>query len=110
MLNVYLSTKSIFDSNLSVNTDVIHTVGPRGENPDSLKSCYENCLSLMAENGLRTIVSKLLGVCVYFFVRTVSLYLVNKSSLVYIVCNVAWPMGLENEGYNLDQFFLPFAL
>ena len=45
---------------VSFSTDVIHTVGPRGENPDLLMSCYANCLELMAENGLRTIVRNIL--------------------------------------------------
>jgi len=49
---------------------VIHTVGPRGENPDSLKSCYENCLSLMAENGLRTIAFPCISTGVYGYPNT----------------------------------------
>ncbi|KAK9766750.1 O-acetyl-ADP-ribose deacetylase macrod2 [Basidiobolus ranarum] len=34
---------------------VIHTVGPRGENPSLLGSCYYNALELAKENNLRSI-------------------------------------------------------
>ena len=37
--------------------NIIHTVGPRGEKPQLLQSCYETCLKLMLENGLKSIVS-----------------------------------------------------
>ncbi|KAG1666868.1 O-acetyl-ADP-ribose deacetylase MACROD2 [Nymphon striatum] len=36
---------------------IIHTVGPRGEDKDLLRSCYERCLSIKEENNLRNIVS-----------------------------------------------------
>jgi O-acetyl-ADP-ribose deacetylase (regulator of RNase III) len=36
--------------------DIVHTVGPVGEKPELLKSCYETSLKLMADNNLRTIV------------------------------------------------------
>ena len=36
---------------------VIATAGPMGEHPDELQSCYENCLKVMKENNLRSIVS-----------------------------------------------------
>lgn len=34
---------------------VIHTVGPRGEKTDLLRSCYETCLDLLSQNNLRSI-------------------------------------------------------
>ncbi|CAE1257367.1 MACROD [Acanthosepion pharaonis] len=34
---------------------VIHTVGPRGEDPDKLRSCYENSLKYLLENELKSI-------------------------------------------------------
>lgn len=34
---------------------VLHTVGPRGEKPHLLKSCYETCLDLVEENGIRSV-------------------------------------------------------
>jgi len=49
---------------------VIHTVGPRGENPDLLKNCYVNCLGLMAENGLRTIAFPCISTGIYGYPST----------------------------------------
>lgn len=37
--------------------DVIHTVGPIGENKEALQTAYGNCLDLAVEKKLRTIVS-----------------------------------------------------
>lgn len=34
---------------------IIHTVGPRGEYKDVLKSCYNTCLDIMRKENLRTI-------------------------------------------------------
>lgn len=34
---------------------VIHTVGPRGEKPELLRSCYLSCLNLARENSVKTI-------------------------------------------------------
>jgi len=34
----------------------LHTVGPQGEYPDKLKSCYESCLQIMREKNLKTLV------------------------------------------------------
>jgi O-acetyl-ADP-ribose deacetylase (regulator of RNase III) len=36
--------------------DVIHTVGPQGEKPDKLESCYKKSLELLTANKLRTVV------------------------------------------------------
>lgn len=38
---------------------VIHTVGPRGEKPDLLQSCYSKCLNILVNHGLRSVVSLL---------------------------------------------------
>ena len=37
-------------------TDVLHTVGPIGENSKALKSCYSTCLEVAAKYNLKTIV------------------------------------------------------
>jgi len=42
---------------LCIFLDVIHTVGPKGEKPDLLKTAYSNCLDLAVEKKLKTIVS-----------------------------------------------------
>ena len=36
---------------------MIHTVGPIGEKPKDLESCYKSCLKLMADHNLSTVVS-----------------------------------------------------
>ena len=38
-------------------SDVVSTVGPRGQNPEVLQSAYRSCLEKMLELELKTIVS-----------------------------------------------------
>ena len=40
-------------------TDVIHTVGPIGEKKDKLTDCYWNCLKLVKEYDIKTVVRNL---------------------------------------------------
>lgn len=44
---------------------VIHTVGPIGEKPEFLKSCYQKCLDLARENKCRTIAFPCISTGVY---------------------------------------------
>ncbi|XP_069116542.1 ADP-ribose glycohydrolase MACROD2-like [Argopecten irradians] len=44
---------------------VIHTVGPIGENPEALKSCYVTCLNLMVDNKLRSIAFPCISTGIY---------------------------------------------
>jgi len=44
---------------------VIHTVGPQGEHSEELRSCYENSLNLMVENGLRSIAFPCIATGIY---------------------------------------------
>ncbi|VVC44785.1 Hypothetical protein CINCED_3A006247 [Cinara cedri] len=44
---------------------VIHTVGPRGEQPDILQTAYESCLDLAVEKKLRTIAFPCISTGVY---------------------------------------------
>ncbi|KAJ3331861.1 O-acetyl-ADP-ribose deacetylase macrod1 [Blyttiomyces sp. JEL0837] len=44
---------------------VIHTVGPIGEDPANLASCYQRSLDLMKENGLRSIAFPCISTGVY---------------------------------------------
>ena len=46
-------------------TDVIHTVGPRGEKPDLLRSCYSASLDLMSKNKLRSIAFPCISTGIY---------------------------------------------
>ena len=52
--------------------DVIHTVGPRGEKPELLRSCYHNCLEKMLKLQQKTIVRVLLHL------HTLWCYIYNK--------------------------------
>ncbi|XP_047096822.1 ADP-ribose glycohydrolase MACROD2-like isoform X1 [Schistocerca piceifrons] len=45
--------------------NVIHTVGPRGENPGLLKSCYDTCLNILVNNNLRTVAFPCISTGVY---------------------------------------------
>ena len=38
-------------------SDIISTVGPQGEHPDTLRAAYTNCLNKMKDAGLKSIVS-----------------------------------------------------
>lgn len=44
---------------------VIHTVGPQGEKPKDLQSCYESCLALMKENNLKSIAFPCISTGIY---------------------------------------------
>lgn len=44
---------------------VIHTVGPRGEKPELLKSCYLSSLNLLKQHGLRSIAFPCISTGVY---------------------------------------------
>ncbi|ODM96835.1 O-acetyl-ADP-ribose deacetylase MACROD2 [Orchesella cincta] len=48
---------------------VVHTVGPQGEKPDVLRSCYVNSLHLMLQNELRTIAFPCIATGVYGYPR-----------------------------------------
>ena len=37
-------------------TDVLHTVGPIGQDSHSLQSCYFTCMELAAQQGVKTVV------------------------------------------------------
>lgn len=44
---------------------IIHTVGPRGKNPEVLKSSYNKCFQLMRENSLKSIAFPCISTGVY---------------------------------------------
>jgi len=48
---------------------VIHTVGPQGEKPEALRSCYVNSLQLMLENNLRSIAFPCIATGIYGYPR-----------------------------------------
>ena len=54
-LNVGKTLKTFLNLRFFV-PDIISTVGPRGENAETLQLAYTNCLNMLLKNGLRTIV------------------------------------------------------
>lgn len=44
---------------------IIHAVGPMGEDPDLLSSCYKNSLDLLKENDLTTIAFPCISTGIY---------------------------------------------
>lgn len=49
---------------------VIHTVGPIGEQPPALKSCYLRCLEVMVENKLKSIAFPCISTGIYGYPST----------------------------------------
>lgn len=44
---------------------VIHTVGPQGEKPGLLQSCYQTCLNIVVNNNLRTVAFPCISTGIY---------------------------------------------
>lgn len=44
---------------------MIHTVGPMGEKPDLLSSCYKNSLNVLLENGLKSVAFPCISTGIY---------------------------------------------
>ncbi|KAJ8960029.1 hypothetical protein NQ318_009466 [Aromia moschata] len=61
---------------------VIHTVGPKGEKPVDLKSCYLNCLKIMLDKNLRSIAFPCIATGIYGYPNEnaahIAAYLVRK--------------------------------
>lgn len=73
--------------------DVIHTVGPIGEDTELLTRCYERCLTLAKENNARTVAFPCISTGVYGYpnenaahvaIRTVRKFLEENESSVSI--------------------------
>ena len=54
---VYFVYLLYYNFNQLITTDIIHTVGPIGENKEKLLSCYQSSLNLMLEHHRKSIVS-----------------------------------------------------
>lgn len=46
-------------------THIIHTVGPRGERPAVLASCYRRCLQIASANGIRSLAFPCIATGIY---------------------------------------------
>lgn len=44
---------------------MIHTVGPRGEKPDTLRNCYKTSLAIMKDKQLKTIAFPCIATGIY---------------------------------------------
>ncbi|CAG0902149.1 unnamed protein product, partial [Darwinula stevensoni] len=65
MENATLGGCDTGDAKISGGYHVISTVGPIGEKPKLLRSCYEKSLSILVENGLRTIAFPCISTGIY---------------------------------------------
>lgn len=80
---------------------VIHTVGPRGEKPDMLESCYRKCLEIAVNQNIRTIAFPCISTGIYG-------YPADAAALVALGSVKSF---LEKESSNIDRvifcLFLP---
>ena len=58
---------------------IIHTVGPIGENPELLASCYRNSLDLMKSQGFRKIAFPCISTGVYGYPNESAAHVVLKT-------------------------------
>ncbi|XP_033734812.1 ADP-ribose glycohydrolase MACROD2-like [Pecten maximus] len=74
---------------------VIHTVGPIGENPEALRSCYTTCLDLMVDNKLRSIAFPCISTGIYGYPS-------NKAADVVLSTMREWLEDSDN-GDKVDR-------
>ncbi|KFM61100.1 MACRO domain-containing protein 2, partial [Stegodyphus mimosarum] len=94
---------------------VIHTVGPVGEKPDLLKNCYFNSLSLVKENGLRSVAFPCISTGVYGYpnenaahvaLKTVREFLEkNESSFDRVIFCLFLPVDVKIYESLTQQYF-----
>ncbi|MCL4135593.1 UNVERIFIED_CONTAM: hypothetical protein GTU68_016795 [Idotea baltica] len=66
---------------------VIHTVGPVGENPFLLQSCYSNSLKLAVANGVRTIAFPCVSTGVYGYPNVSAAHVVLQTVRTFLESN-----------------------
>lgn len=94
---------------------VIHTVGPVGEKPDLLASCYNTSLDLARKNGLKTIAFPCISTGVYGYpnenaahvvLKTVREWLENNGSDVQrVIFCLFLPVDVDIYEKLLQQYF-----
>ncbi|GLG96656.1 Ganglioside induced differentiation associated protein [Gryllus bimaculatus] len=89
---------------------VIHTVGPQGEKPDLLKSCYNSSLQLLRNKKLRTVAFPCISTGVYAKFRAGQKISVKSQSIDVANTGVGWqsllmlPSTMELQSkYNVSQ-------
>ncbi|KRZ12904.1 U4/U6 small nuclear ribonucleoprotein Prp3 [Trichinella zimbabwensis] len=68
---------------------VIHTVGPTDGNPETLKSCYENCFDICSKKGLNSIAFPCVGTGIYGFPN-------DKACEIAVTTALEWLKTAEN--------------
>jgi len=63
---------------------VIHTVGPQGEKPDKLESCYRTCLQLLISNNLRTVAFPCISTGVYGYPQEEAAHVALKTVRTFL--------------------------
>lgn len=98
-------------------SDIIHCVGPVGEKPELLASCYKNALDTLKENKLRTIAFPCISTGVYGYpndkaadvvLETVKSWLEdseNQSSVDRIIFALFLDRDLEAYKQRMPQYF-----
>ncbi|XP_065205545.1 macro domain-containing protein CT2219-like [Planococcus citri] len=66
---------------------VIHTVGPRGEKPDLLESCYKKSLTVLEENDLRTVAFPCISTGIYGYPNEKAAHVVLRTVRQYLQKN-----------------------
>ncbi|GFG38507.1 hypothetical protein Cfor_05941 [Coptotermes formosanus] len=66
---------------------VIHTVGPQGEKPDKLESCYKKSLELLTANKLRTVAFPCISTGIYGYPREKAAHVALKTVRTFLEKN-----------------------
>ncbi|XP_014250013.1 uncharacterized protein LOC106666966 isoform X1 [Cimex lectularius] len=66
---------------------VIHTVGPKGEKPDLLKSCYQKCLEIAAGEQMRSIAFPCISTGIYDYPQEAAALVALKVVRTYLEAN-----------------------
>jgi O-acetyl-ADP-ribose deacetylase (regulator of RNase III) len=98
--------------------NILHTVGPIGEKPAALESCYRTCLDLAVENGVRSVCFCCISTGVFGYpnqnAATVALTTVkdwldrkeNQGNLELIVFCTFMQVDVDIYGLKLPQIFV----
>eukprot|EP00727_Mastigamoeba_balamuthi_P006804 m51a1_g2744 hypothetical protein (637) ;mRNA; r:933766-936279 len=85
---------------------VIHTVGPVGEKPDLLRSCYVACLDLAAANGIRTVAFCCISTGIYGYPNKTAAHVALRAIDRIVFCVF---LGKDKRLYKIymPQYFPP---
>lgn len=92
-LNFPTNANSIYIGFYRFVSDVVQTVGPRGEQPEALKACYLNTLKLATAHNIRAIAFPCISTGIYGYP--------NEAAAHVAAYNVR--KFLENESDQIDR-------